>query len=200
MADDNGFDVTVVAPERVLVTGTASQVVLRTADGDITFLVGHTPLVGAVEPGVIRVVREDGEEERIAVHGGFVQVELGTDTAEESPAPSSGAGSGAGSSARSGVGAGSRARGTRVTILAGVAELAGEIDSERARAALDAAEARIAERGSSSGRSGAGSSGAGSPGSGDGDEVDAELVEAEGALRRAQVRLEAAGTPATATA
>ena len=87
------------------------------------------------------------------------------------------------------------ASGTRVTLLIGVAELAGEIDVERARVALDAAEARVAELGGVAGRS----TGAGS-GGGEGDEPDAEVVEAEAELRRAQVRLEAvdATTPSTA--
>ena len=78
--------------------------------------------------------------------------------------------------------------GTRVTVLAGVAELAEEIDTERARVALEGAESRVAELGGSA-RS-----------SGEGDEPDAELVEAEAALRRAQVRLEASEATATAGA
>src|SRR5665213_4537169 len=118
MADSDVFNAQVVTPERVLVNGPASQVILRTADGDITFLAGHTPLVGTVEPGVVRVVGEDGEEQQIAVHGGFVQVEqhVDDDADSESGRPSS-----------------SSSSGTRVTVLAGIAELADEIDTERAR-------------------------------------------------------------------
>ncbi|MGP0107995.1 MAG: F0F1 ATP synthase subunit epsilon [Acidimicrobiales bacterium] len=168
MADDNPFQIELVTPERILLTGSASEVILRTGEGDVTFLAGHTPLVGTVEPGVVRVARPEGEVVKVAVHGGFVQVEQGV------PAESDAAGEGAGSS------------GTRVTVLAGVAELADEIDTERARVALEGAESRVAELGGSA-RS-----------SGEGDEPDAELVEVESALRRAQVRLEA--TEATATA
>ena len=182
MADDNLFSVQVVTPERVLINGVASQVILRTADGDITFLAGHTPLVGAVEPGVVRVVAESGDEERVAAHGGFVQVEqhVATDGMVESAAASS------------------ALSGTRVTVLAGIAELAVEIDVERARVALDAAESRVADLAASSG--GRGGSGGATAGSGEGDEVDVELPEAEAALRRAQVRLEAAGVTAGANA
>ena len=36
---------------------------------------GHTPLIGALVPGLVRFQHEDGTEERAAVHGGFVQVE-----------------------------------------------------------------------------------------------------------------------------
>jgi F-type H+-transporting ATPase subunit epsilon len=164
MADANLFTIYLVTPERVLVDGLASEVILRTGDGDITFLAGHTPLVGTVEPGVVRVVPDEGEVERLAVHGGFVQVEQGVVGEDGEPVAS----------------------GTRVTLLIGVAELAGEIDVERARTALDAAESRVAELTGAGGRS----TGTGS-GTGEGDEPDAELVEAEAELRRAQVRLEA---------
>jgi F-type H+-transporting ATPase subunit epsilon len=176
MADSDEFNARVVTPERILVDGAATQVILRTADGDITFLAGHTPLVGTVEPGVVRVVGEDGEELRIAVHGGFVQVEQHVDEDADSDGgrPSS------------------SSSGTRVTVLAGIAELAEEIDTERARVAREAAEARVSEL-ASAGRTG----GAGG-GTGEDDEVDAEVVEAEAALRRAEVRLEAAGVTAAA--
>ena len=64
MADDSLFDVQLVTPERILVTGPASEVILRTGDGDASFLAGHTPLVGTVQPGVLRVIRPEGEVER----------------------------------------------------------------------------------------------------------------------------------------
>jgi F-type H+-transporting ATPase subunit epsilon len=163
MADSNLFTVNLVTPERILLEGAASEVILRSGVGDITILAGHTPLVGSVEPGVIRVVREDGQVERVAAHGGFIQVEQHVE-------PEAGDGGPAGSS------------GTRVTLLVGVAELAEEIDASRAQVALDAAEARVAELTGSGGRA---------TGGGDDDEPDAELTEAESSLRRAQVRLEA---------
>ena len=110
----------------------ASEVILRTGEGDVTFLAGHTPLVGTVQPGVVRVVRPEGDDVRVAVHGGFTQVEqhvdLDADDAEDD------------------------ATGTRVTLLIGVAELAEEIDVDRARAALEAAEARVAELGGAANR------------------------------------------------
>ena len=66
-----------------------------------------------------------------------------------------------------------------MTLLLGVAELAEEIDADRARVALEAAEARVAEL------AGTGKAPA------EGEEADPELVEAEAAVVRAQVRLEA---------
>ncbi|HYA69086.1 MAG TPA: ATP synthase F1 subunit epsilon [Acidimicrobiales bacterium] len=69
------FPASVVTPERVLIDDEEVQaVILRTDSGDATFLANHTPLVGAVVPGSCRLQREDGSEELVAVHGGFVQV------------------------------------------------------------------------------------------------------------------------------
>jgi F-type H+-transporting ATPase subunit epsilon len=163
MADTSLFLLKLVTPERILVDGLASEVILRTGDGDITFLAGHAPLVGTVRPGVVRVVPDEGEVVRVATHGGFVQVEHGT--------PSDGSDGGSPS-------------GTTVTLLIGVAELAEEIDADRARAALEAAESHLAELGGGRGAS----SGAALA---EGEEVDPEVAEAEAGLLRAQVRLEA---------
>jgi F-type H+-transporting ATPase subunit epsilon len=166
MADDSLFQINLVTPERILLRGMASEVVLRTGEGDVTFLAGHTPLVGTVQPGVVRVTRPEADDVRIAVHGGFTQVEQGVPLDDD----------------------GDRT-GTRVTLLIGVAELAEEIDVDRARVALDAAEARVAELGGTANRAPA-----------EGEVSDPELVEAEAAVLRAQVRLEAvdASTPTPA--
>jgi F-type H+-transporting ATPase subunit epsilon len=171
MADDHLLHINLVTPERVLLDGTATEVFLRTAVGDLAFLPGHTPLVGTIEPGVVRVVREDGEVARVAAHGGFVQVDQRpADDGSDTPA------------------------GTVVTMLVGVAELAEEIDVERARVAREAAESRVGDLGG-----GAGGRSAATPPA-EGEVVDPELVEAEAELRRAEVRLEAADADASASA
>ena len=143
------FEASLVTPERTLLEEQVQIVFLRTDGGDSAYMPGHTPLIGAVVPGLVRFQHEDGTEERVAVHGGFVQVE-----------------------------------GDHVTVLAPIAELAQDIDVERARRALEAATQQVAELAGT--RSG----------TGDGGEEarpDQALVEAEAAQRRAEVRLEVAG-------
>ena len=67
--------VQVVSPERILWTGDAQMVTARTVDGgEIAFMTGHAPFVGALDIGLVRVHAEDGTDEVIAVHGGFVEV------------------------------------------------------------------------------------------------------------------------------
>jgi F-type H+-transporting ATPase subunit epsilon len=71
------LEVQVVSPERILWTGDAERVITRTAGGggEIAFLTGHAPFVGALDIGVTRVLAAGGGEElAVAVHGGFVEV------------------------------------------------------------------------------------------------------------------------------
>ena len=67
--------VEVVSPERILWTGEAQMVLARTiGGGDIAFLTGHAPFVGALDIHTVVVRAEDGTDEVIAVHGGFIEV------------------------------------------------------------------------------------------------------------------------------
>lgn len=172
------FWLELVTPERILFAGMASEVVLRTGEGDASFLAGHAALVGSVAPGVVLVTPASGEELRVAVHGGFVQVEH--DVSLE--------GATASADESAGVSAPSLEQGTRITLLAGIAELADEIDVERARTTLADAQGRVAELGGGSTRA---------PGE-EGDAPDVALAEAEADLRRAEVRLQAVDATATA--
>lgn len=133
------MQVELVSPERILWSGQADMVICRTlGGGDIAFLPGHAPFVGALGTGVLTIrPSEGGDDEKVAVHGGFVEVSA------------SGADGG-----------------TVVTVLSDVAELSSQIDVERARAAKERHEAALRT---------------------------ASDTESELALRRAEVRLEAAG-------
>ena len=125
------MDVELVSPERILYSGEAEMVTARTVDGgDIAFLSGHAPFLGALEICAVKVKTPDGDEEMAAVHGGFVHV-----------------------------------RDDTVIILSDVAELASDIDVDRARRAKEAAERK---------------------------EGEMDDAEAEAKLRRAMVRLDLA--------
>jgi len=68
------MQVEVVSPERILFSGEADMVVCRAEGGDIAFLTGHTPFLGTLGIGIVKVTLTAGGEEHIAVHGGFVEV------------------------------------------------------------------------------------------------------------------------------
>lgn len=69
------FTVELVSPERVLFSGEATQVITRTlGGGEIAFLPGHAPFLGALTENHTRITLADGNVLDVAVHGGFVQV------------------------------------------------------------------------------------------------------------------------------
>ena len=69
------LQVDLVSPERILYSGEADIVIARTVGGgDIAFLAGHAPFLGALDIGVVRIQPAGGSEEKAAVHGGFVEV------------------------------------------------------------------------------------------------------------------------------
>ena len=72
---DATMTVSVVSPERVLFTGESTQVITRIlGSGEIAFLPGHAPFVGALAEGETRVFLPGGEVRTFPVTEGFVEV------------------------------------------------------------------------------------------------------------------------------
>jgi F-type H+-transporting ATPase subunit epsilon len=167
---DGVFGVEIVTPEQSLFAGGATSIVLATSEGALTVLDGHTPLVGDLVHCEVKVEQAEGTLVRLAVHGGFLQVDTSPGAAEglaEGDGPLPGLS-------------------TRVTVLAGVAELASEIDVPRAEEARERATQRISELGGGRGQA---AEDAGE---------DLELADAEGALARAELRVAVAADEAAA--
>jgi F-type H+-transporting ATPase subunit epsilon len=165
---DGVFGVEVVTPEEALVTGPATAVMLRTSTGEMTVLDGHTALVGDVVSGLVRVENPDGTTQRLAVHGGFIQVDTQPGAADDLIETSEG-GPLAGMS-------------TRVTLLAGVAERAEDIDVDRAQQAQEACTQLVADL----------QAGRGPVGDLEDEGGTLDLSQAEQALARAELRLSVA--------
>ena len=158
------FGAELVTPEVNLFAGPATAVVLRTSIGSLTVLAGHAPFVGDVVAGEVKIERDEAPTLHFAVHGGFVQVDTSPHAADDVE--------GGGGGPLSGLT-------TRVTLLAGVAERAEEIDVARAQEALASAQQRVDQlRSGSSADDAAGST---------------ELAQAEASLTRAEVRVQVAG-------
>jgi F-type H+-transporting ATPase subunit epsilon len=69
------LSVELVSPERTLFSGEATMVRARTVGGgDIAFLSGHAPFVGALATWTVEITLVDGGQELVAVHGGFIEV------------------------------------------------------------------------------------------------------------------------------
>lgn len=64
----------IVTPEARVYTDTIDSVVIPTTSGEIGVLPGHVPLLTQIEHGELRVTK-NGQTHRLAVGGGFVEIE-----------------------------------------------------------------------------------------------------------------------------
>ena len=74
MADTFSFDL--VSPERRLAQLEAKEVQIPGADGDLTAMPDHAPVITSLRPGLLRVVHAGGEDEYV-VSGGFAEITAG---------------------------------------------------------------------------------------------------------------------------
>lgn len=67
------FKVEIVSPERVLFSEEAESLVVPAERGYLGILASHAPLLAALQPGEIKMLR-DGDETWFATSGGFMEV------------------------------------------------------------------------------------------------------------------------------
>lgn len=72
MADSFNFEL--VSPERLLLSESASEVIIPGADGEMTVMANHAPLMTNVKPGIVEVKSESGTSNRFVVFGGFADI------------------------------------------------------------------------------------------------------------------------------
>ena len=68
----------IVSAEEAIFSGLAEMVIATGALGDLGIGYGHAPLLTSLEPGPVRVITQNGEEEVYYVSGGFLEVQPGT--------------------------------------------------------------------------------------------------------------------------
>jgi F-type H+-transporting ATPase subunit epsilon len=68
------FKIEIVSPERVLLSGEATEVIVPGMEGDFTVLEGHAPLISALRPGILDI-KQGSTRRRIYVRGGFAEVD-----------------------------------------------------------------------------------------------------------------------------
>lgn len=73
------FELTVVSAERKIFNGQVTSVRVSGVEGELGVYAGHTPLLTAIKPGMVKFVRND-KEEFIYVSGGFLEVQPNTVT------------------------------------------------------------------------------------------------------------------------
>ena len=68
------FKFDLVSPERLLVSGEVEQVLVPGAEGDMTVLAKHAPVLTTLRPGLLDIGFPDGKSQRFFIRGGFAEV------------------------------------------------------------------------------------------------------------------------------
>ncbi|UCI08453.1 F0F1 ATP synthase subunit epsilon [Mesorhizobium sp. B1-1-8] len=68
------FKFELVAPERLLVSEQVESVVIPGAEGEMTVMAQHAPVMTTIKPGVVTVNTAGGKQERFVVFGGFADI------------------------------------------------------------------------------------------------------------------------------
>ena len=69
------FNLTIVSAEQKIFEGEVKQIQATGVEGELGILPGHTPLLTAIKPGIVKFILQDGNEEVIYVSGGFLEVQ-----------------------------------------------------------------------------------------------------------------------------
>ena len=69
------FNLTVVSAEEKIFSGDVKSIQATGIEGELGVLPGHTPLLTAIKPGIVKLTLEDDNEEVIYVSGGFLEVQ-----------------------------------------------------------------------------------------------------------------------------
>jgi len=72
MSDPFKFDL--VSPEKLLVSGEVEQVLVPGAEGDMTVLAHHAPVLTTLRPGLLEIGLASGKAQHFFIRGGFAEV------------------------------------------------------------------------------------------------------------------------------
>ncbi len=68
------FKFELVSPEKLLFSGNVEQVLVPGAEGDMTIMAKHSPLITTLRPGLLEIDFPDGRRQRFFARGGFAEV------------------------------------------------------------------------------------------------------------------------------
>ena len=68
------FKFELVSPERLLVSDDVEQVLVPGAEGDMTVLARHAPVLTTLRPGLLDIGFPGGKHQRYFIRGGFAEV------------------------------------------------------------------------------------------------------------------------------
>ena len=65
----------IVSAEQEIFSGLVEMVIAAGTEGDVGVAYGHAPLLTGLQPGPIRIIKSDGEEEIFYLSGGYIEVQ-----------------------------------------------------------------------------------------------------------------------------
>ena len=71
---DKTMGVKIIDPQRTFYDGQVSFVEFNTTEGILGIYPRHIPMTAVIEPGVLKLVDEEGNEKDAALHSGFVEI------------------------------------------------------------------------------------------------------------------------------
>ncbi len=69
------FNLDVVSAEKHLFSGSVKAVQITGSEGELGIMAGHTPLLTAIKPGMIRITKANDDEEVIYLSGGMLEIQ-----------------------------------------------------------------------------------------------------------------------------
>lgn len=69
------YHLDVVSAEKRMFSGMVQKIQVTGSEGELGIFPGHAPLLTAIKPGMVRIVKELGEEEYIYLSGGIIEVQ-----------------------------------------------------------------------------------------------------------------------------
>lgn len=74
------YHLDVVSAEQQMFSGLVEKIQVTGSEGELGIYPGHAPLLTAIKPGMIRIVKQHGHEEFIYLSGGILEVQPGSVT------------------------------------------------------------------------------------------------------------------------
>ncbi|MCC3702960.1 F0F1 ATP synthase subunit epsilon [Rouxiella badensis] len=74
------YHLDVVSAEKRMFSGLVQKIQVTGSEGELGIFPGHAPLLTAIKPGMVRIVKEHGEEEYIYLSGGILEVQPNAST------------------------------------------------------------------------------------------------------------------------
>lgn len=71
----NNIDIEIISAEQTVFTGKAKFVSLPGENGELGILVGHTPLISKIKPGMVYIEISDDKHEYVFIAGGILEVQ-----------------------------------------------------------------------------------------------------------------------------